>query len=195
MQKKRKGQLWKKHVNSIVHVLGTLGPQSTAKRVNYCCENQSVWDQNRQASYFALIKTSSVRLSFSLEIHAWTGVTPFTTVPSIIMLLSNLGSFLDPVTCSVHKQGQEDKVKILSKLWFILVCSLLPLSISPRGWQCRWSGAGSASRRTSWLLLEGAWSTAAHPSERPGDKHPLSDHEHPGQPQRPVRPSRWHGAS
>ena len=53
---------------------GDLGPQSTAKSVNYCCENQSVWDQNQQTSYFALIKTSSVRLSFSLEIHAWTGV-------------------------------------------------------------------------------------------------------------------------
>ena len=51
------------------------------------------------------------------------------------MLLSNLGSFLDPVACSVHKQRQEDKVKILCKLSFaclMLACSLLH-SVSIRG--------------------------------------------------------------
>ena len=49
-----KGQLWKEHVNAIFYVLGTLGPQSIAKQVNYCCENQSVWERGSKPANLLL---------------------------------------------------------------------------------------------------------------------------------------------
>ena len=57
--------------------------------------------------------------------------------------------------------------------WLILSCSF-PITVSIRGVD---NDAESDSRRASWLWLEGAWSTATHPSKCPGHNIPPSNHE------------------